>query len=96
MKLDDIAQGFAEELGISLVAGRFLLAILVIFSATLAIAVALRTRSFEESAIVLAATQLSLIGFFTIIAWLQPWLLIMVALIIAILLATKMKKALAD
>lgn len=88
--LEAIPEAVGNALEISSEAAGFILGVALIVSVTIAMAMA--GVPFEGMGVV----QVGLVGAFTIVGWLQPWILVMSCIIVAALLGLKAKGALSS
>lgn len=84
--IDDIPAGLADSLGITVLAAEFLLSSGVLLAVGLALAM-LKGSNMALTVIVM----LAFLGMLTAIGWLEAWLIVMVALVIALMFGAKLR-----
>jgi hypothetical protein len=85
----DIPEAFGDALGVTDYVAKMILAIAGLTAVTIWLA-ALRMRRLEGYLII----QLCVIGLFTVIGWLDEWILVLAGVLIAVLFAGKVKAGL--
>ena len=84
--VEDIPSALASALGTSIVAAELILSAALLMAAGLTLSV---MRKSNTATIIIV--ELALIGMLTAIGWLDAWLLVMVALVIALIFGSKIR-----
>ena len=86
--IDDVPDGLADQLEVSRTVAELILSCSILLSVGLFMAVAMGD---DQNPLLILIMMIGLVGLLTAIQWLDPWLLVMVSMIIALLYASALR-----
>ena len=86
--IDDVPDGLADQLEVSRTVAELILSCSILLAVGLVIAVASNENT---SPLVMVVVMIAMIALLTAIQWLDPWLLVMICMIIALLYGSLMR-----